>query len=998
MYFSMREKKEIFYAGVELNNGWLLSFTSAALETEYHDEVDTRRNPQFIVRAWIIATVATFIAGIQELGVRERMDNLSPVKLIVGVYAVGLFGSALAPLIAKQGYFHNESIVITWACFLVVVNILSSPFRAAWGWFNTASESTDDDWSYVMYDNDREALNQKKIDGGFDDYTFRHPVLEDDFLYSEESLPTLKRRMYSENQEMTDSVLIQINLILIVGLNLFFDVRTSRSWILPIFAVVFYGVASIPVDSKGENYGPEGQVYGMMNTLMMLVISYVAWQGRYSIEYAERAKWAEARKLKWDITAKEVQLKKEKEKILEMQTQMDIMEQTLASMEKLERSTLRRSTTVKGTNERRHLCVDCPPKCVVDASELEREKDTMKPNALLVLSMRGLSADYGKISQMAEMLREESYTLKQYHDDCIAAFPELRLFFAAPEAVATGGRTSETEYQRTMGALFAVYWLARLDSDGVDGFCNGVDEGWNTIHDTLPTDEVQDAPLNFFQMTDREKRAAFRKTMKWAEFANLIDTAGCGKVSKTSENPKAEQSKKMRTMGMLALTAFHDIMKVEDLLPTVHEDHSPYMGYEAGTLIRDHDIALSYILVHYPDLLPSFTGLHPDAQRAVMFTQSKLGFNHGWFVQAEAPPGAMLSTFKSMLAGGAASPADVAFYFLHWLTDLAGAEATPKGGAEKFVLRFPHAVLASFLWSIPYLGKLVHMTESEVVEDYLKARWQMSTPDRPLPKDRSALALLRLAAMTQGSKITQTAFNLMKKDDQELLALEMSRTGCRGQRYSTSLKGEEMGPAILVYYGPALLQRYMHDDDKMCVAVASLCEIYRAGRKLWPSRPEDAGKTVTLEISQVKATKIEDLSLPGEMREVWAAVLKNPTEGAVELFPATVVNELNEASTSYHILNFDEVGKAARNEKKKKGSRNTVTLKTVGGTTKAGGVAEKKTSEPSKSPKAMSSPKGGGGGEGGGSASGTGSEDRSLPRPSGIDSTSASVPPPPQAR
>lgn len=157
------------------------------------------------------------------------------------------------------------------------------------------------------------------------------------------------------------------------------------------------------------------------------------------------------------------------------------------------------------------------------------------------------------------------------------------------------------------------------------------------------------------------------------------------------------------------------------------------------------------------------------------------------------------------------------------------------------------------------------MTESEVVEDYLKARWQMSTPDRDLPTGGSALALLRLAAMTQGSKITSTAFRLMKKDDQELLALEMSRTGCRGQRYSTSSEEKEIGPAILVYYGPALLQRYMNDVDKMCVAVASLCEIYRAGRKLWPACPEDAGKTVTLEISQVKATKIEDLSLPGEM-------------------------------------------------------------------------------------------------------------------------------------
>ena len=91
---------------------------------------------------------------------------------------------------------------------------------------------------------------------------------------------------------------------------------------------------------------------------------------------------------------------------------MDIMEQTLASMEKLERSTLRRSTTVKGENKRRHLCVDTPPKCVVDEAELQREKNTMKPNALLVLSMRGLSADYGKISKMADMLREESYTLK----------------------------------------------------------------------------------------------------------------------------------------------------------------------------------------------------------------------------------------------------------------------------------------------------------------------------------------------------------------------------------------------------------------------------------------------------------------------------------------------------------------------------------------------------------------------------------------------------------
>ena len=89
----------------------------------------------------------------------------------------------------------------------------------------------------------------------------------------------------------------------------------------------------------------------------------------------------------------------------------------------------------------------------------------------------------------------------------------------------------------------------------------------------------------------------------------------------------------------------------------------------------------------------------------------------------------------------------------------------------------------------------------------------------------------------------------------------------------------------------------------------------------------------------------------------------------MELFPATVVNELNETKTSYHILNFDEVGKAARNEKKKKGSRNTVTLKTGGGATKTGGLAENKTNKPSKSPlqspPATNSGSGSGGGEGG---------------------------------
>ena len=43
--------------------------------------------------------------------------------------------------------------------------------------------------------------------------------------------------------------------------------------------------------------------------------------------------------------------------------------------------------------------------------------------------------------------------------------------------------------------------------------------------------------------------------------------------------------------------------------------------------------------------------------------------------QAEAPPDALFSTFKKTITEGHAAPADIAFYFVHWLTDLAGARA-----------------------------------------------------------------------------------------------------------------------------------------------------------------------------------------------------------------------------------------------------------------------------------------------------------------------------------
>ena len=96
----------------------------------------------------------------------------------------------------------------------------------------------------------------------------------------------------------------------------------------------------------------------------------------------------------------------------------------------------------------------------------------------------------------------------------------------------------------------------------------------------------------------------------------------------------------------------------------------------------------------------------------------KLGFNHGWLVQAEAPPGPLFSQFKrTLLSDTNLNAADISFYFVHWLTDLAGAEPTPLKGSEKFVLKFPHPVLHSFIASFSIVGTLVNKSETEVHPD-----------------------------------------------------------------------------------------------------------------------------------------------------------------------------------------------------------------------------------------------------------------------------------------
>ena len=200
------------------------------------------------------------------------------------------------------------------------------------------------------------------------------------------------------------------------------------------------------------------------------------------------------------------------------------------------------------------------------------------------------------------------------------------------------------------------------------------------------------------------------------------------------------------------------------------------------------------------------------------------------------------------------SVADVAFYFVHWLTDLGGAEGTPLSGAEKFVVKFPHAVLNSFIRSFPVVQQLATLTETELMERFLVEWW----PDAhgPTPSGPEAVALMRLVVHVQSPAAHATvieAFHLLSEGDRTTLATEMARTGIDGQTYTAGRSPQEQstagGPAFLVYYAPAFLRQSI---GNALAGLRVLAGVYRAARALFPLSEGIEG-TVLVYIGQLKA-------------------------------------------------------------------------------------------------------------------------------------------------
>mmetsp|Transcript_35880 Transcript_35880/g.82362 ORF Transcript_35880/g.82362 Transcript_35880/m.82362 type:complete len:1298 (-) Transcript_35880:163-4056(-) len=488
--------------------------------------------------------------------------------------------------------------------------------------------------------------------------------------------------------------------------------------------------------------------------------------------------------------------------------------------------------------------------------------------------------DWERARNAAKRITESSYTLKMFYEDCIAAFPELGLYVydVGETGGTTSGRSADDEYQRTLGALFAVFWLMRLDSDGATSFTFGVGDDWR------PLNAKSKVPKR--TQKERKQRDTFRKQVQWSRFEGVLKNAGLMQAYGVGHNEE-------RVLAMLVLTAIHDVMKVASLLPVVEQKVGDWCGYKVGDTINDHDLALGYILEFHEDALPSYAGLPPKQRESVKFTQCKMEYNMGWLVQAEAPPGALFRKFKTIIQSGHASQEDIAFYFTHWLTDLAGAEPFPLEGCEKFVLKFPQKVLMSFLNSFPVVQLLSDKSETQVLEDYLVHRWE--THDPPLgflPMGKGSIAKLRLVCMAQSNADNVLrAYDELPKDDEDVLSDELARTGCKGQLYTRETEelkapSSQGGPSILVYYSPALLQKNAATDAMGALTV--LAEVFRKARDMWPLSVDSGDESVIVRIDALKELEVPAMGKlePGE---VWMLQKTSQRDAQVKRMP--VLNE-----------------------------------------------------------------------------------------------------------
>mmetsp|Transcript_162549 Transcript_162549/g.296772 ORF Transcript_162549/g.296772 Transcript_162549/m.296772 type:complete len:164 (+) Transcript_162549:3-494(+) len=149
-------------------------------------------------------------------------------------------------------------------------------------------------------------------------------------------------------------------------------------------------------------------------------------------------------------------------------------------------------------------------------------------------------------------------------------------------------------------------------------------------------------------------------------------------------------------------------------------------------------------------------------------------------------------------------------------------------------------------------------------------------------------------------------FEELPPQDKEVLSTEMARTGCMGQSFSANLTPKEvqaelMGPALLIYYGPAFLQGLGNDSPVKRLSV--LAEIYRSARELWPLSITQVATTVIVRIDTIKSLSIQEI-VDFLKKGVWVLVKHNDVEAFVEHSSTKKLNKFISNGQALHVLDM----------------------------------------------------------------------------------------------